>query len=444
MAGAGGAGGAGGSGGGQLFAPGETIASIAGGETSEPQGLAVDDQGNVYVTGTYYGPPFTLGFLSLDRPLGIETFVAKLTPSLDPVWLRGAYGSDNQIPSDIASDGDVVVVVGQSSSQVTVPGLGALPGYGPGHPYQNNFVIVYDDAGTPLWGRVFPMMIWGVDFVEGDIVIAGHFIWTIDIDGFVLTSAGAADVVAARLSRTTGNAVWAKRFGGAQSDGVGTLRTSSSGGIFLPLYSQDGQLDLGGGPLGAGGLGHLDASGAHVWTRGFQQFPTPYAARTAPVGGGGAFLAGQSSVPVDFGAGPVGGANQFWVVRTDALGAVTFGNAYGAPATFTQPITVAANEGEDAFVVAGQLLADGSADLGAGPFVATSGGPFVASYDGSGNLVGHRLFDGYGASAAAVEIAVRPDGGVIATGFFQDQIDLGQGNLLSPTFSVWIARFAPW
>lgn len=186
--------------------------------------IAHDAAGNVIVTGTFQdtvdfdpGP----GVANLQSLNGTDVFVLKLDVLGDFIWVKQLAGSDNE-----------------GSTGVAVAG-------------------------------------------NGDILVLGEFKATLDADPSPSTAAnivssGAEDVFLVRLD-ASGAFLWARRFGGTQSDRGNTLTLDSGGDIFIAgNFRGTADFDPGSGVVSAVSAGVTDAwlvklssGGQFQWLRTF-------------------------------------------------------------------------------------------------------------------------------------------------------------------------------
>src|SRR5262249_49937472 len=108
---------------------------------------------------------------------------------------------------------------------------------------------------------------------DGDVVVAGWFMDTIDLGGGPFESAY-WDGFLARFG-ADGTHRWSKQLGGSGNDGPSRLAIDSAGNVLLTgIY--DGTADFGGGPLAFSGLSDVflakySKEGTHRWSKGFGQ-----------------------------------------------------------------------------------------------------------------------------------------------------------------------------
>jgi len=166
----------------------------------KPDGIAIDDSGNIYMTGIIYSEYIIFGPDSLPNS-GFtfygDFFLVKYDASGDVQWADGAgSGSNNDWGSDVVVDfSGNILVTGLFGSTITF-GSSTLTGGG-------IFVVQYDNAGNVLWDLSVPDGL-GNSIAEdsnGNIYIAGsHWTSSITFGSTTLTNAGGYDMFVAKLS----------------------------------------------------------------------------------------------------------------------------------------------------------------------------------------------------------------------------------------------------
>jgi hypothetical protein len=298
----------------------------------EPDRVFVTANGDIEVYGrasnnaTVGGAPICC----LNSQFGTNTFLARYSPSGDPVWTTAITGGDFfLVAGDADADGGMVIGGGLIGSMTfdgqTFTGGGPVPGQGANA--SAGVVLRTDPQGRLRWSRLFdgpaqPTSQIGTALDRsGNVVLFGQFAGTLDLGGgHVLEhtgSGGAALERAGMLAKLDpdGATLWARGF---PADGFETVTpraasTDAAGNIALAGLTAGG-LSLGGGapPLPDGARGDFVAKynpdGSWLWDRGF-------AVETGNSGSGRFGLdfdgAGRLGVAAefdgtsDFGTGPV-------------------------------------------------------------------------------------------------------------------------------------------
>lgn len=216
------------------------------------QGVAVDSAGNVLITGFFNGA-IDFGGGPLASAGNKDVFVAKLDPGGAHVWSKRFGDADVQYGQSLAvDDAGNVIITGTFSGTIDFGGS-SFVGAGTGdiflakldsngaHMWSKRF----GDADAQDGASV------AVD-IAGNVLLTGTFAGTVDFGGGPLASLGVSDMFLAKLD-ADGAHLWSKRFGkGNDDDGVG-VAVDVGGNALIAGYS-DGLIDFGGGSLpNAGG-----------------------------------------------------------------------------------------------------------------------------------------------------------------------------------------------
>jgi hypothetical protein len=270
--------------------------------TGFANGVAVDDAGNAYVTGSFEGTiDFDPGTGVAERtptaPSGEEVFVCKLDAGGNFAWVDTWEASH---ANGIAVGGGSVLVTGDFAGTVDFdPGTG-VSNITSASGSVNVFVSKLDEAGNFVWARAMggatgPAPETGravaVD-AAGNVLTTGYFTSPADFGPFHLDGGGDGrqPVFVSRLD-AAGNFVWARQLT-TDADGAGiavdaagsvyvTGQTDGSD-IFLARFGADGR------PLGESTVGNTGADAGRA---------------VAVDAGGGIYLTGTYTGLVDFDPG---------------------------------------------------------------------------------------------------------------------------------------------
>lgn len=289
-------------------------------------GVAVDGEGNVFVAGAFRGT-VDFGGGPLSAGASSHVFVAKFDPTGKLVFSKDFGQKDGSAPAvahGLATDGSGNVLVTGAAAGLINFGGGDLPVIGPG---DDAFVVKLDPMGNHLWSKRFGDSVgWGIAVDgAGDAIVTGQF-GTTDFGGEVLASGDDAGVFLVKLDGD-GNHVWSEGFGGAGIQVGSSVAVDGVGNIAVTGYFE-GDVDFGGQALASAGgedifVAKLDASGGHLWSKGFGDGADKQRGRSVAMDGkGNVLLTGSLFGSADFGGGALTSAGQddLFVAKLDETG----------------------------------------------------------------------------------------------------------------------------
>ena len=249
--------------------------------------ITVDNSGNIYTTGYFRG---TVDF---DPGNGTDNhtsagsddvFIQKLDSNGNFLWTKTFGGSYDDFCYSITTD--------TSGNIYTTGSFWNTVDFDPGSGIDNHtsagsddvFIQKLDSNGNFLWAKTFG----GISGASGrsiniddsgNIYTTGIFFYTVDFDPGSgtdnHTSVGSADVFIQKLD-SNGNFLWAKTFGGTDSEHSNSITVDTSGNIYTAGYFE-GQANF--DPEGGNVISmsyqedvfihKLDANGNFLWVRTF-------------------------------------------------------------------------------------------------------------------------------------------------------------------------------
>jgi len=240
-------------------------------------GLALDDEGNCYITG-YYNTTALFDSISISSSNTMEIFVAKYDNDGRARWATSAGG----VGAFHASLG--IAIDSHGNSYITGRFFNGLTfgddSLNAGDPEQKIFIAKFDANGSPLWARKVGSGGYygqgqGVAVSpDGDIYIVGYFRSTIYFDGTTLSHDNGTSY-AALIARydSSGKFVWAIHSGNDNGSGS-KVRLDRQGNV-LVTGGFTGRIRLGARELDAPSATHgnafiakLDARGECQWLQG--------------------------------------------------------------------------------------------------------------------------------------------------------------------------------
>jgi hypothetical protein len=246
-------------------------------------GVAVDNNNNVLVTGSFMGGDFDAGPGTYTVPVngGMDIFVCKYTSGGVITWAGAMGGGSNDYGYGISVDGSGnVLTTGQYASTGDFdPGAGVSNLTAVGG--NDIFVSKLSSAGAFVWAKSLGGTVNDIGIgikadASGNVLTTGSFNGTGDFDpgvgSFSMTSAGSNDAFISKLD-ASGNFSWAKQFGASGVDGGSGISSDASGNVYTTGYFSN-TVDFDPGPgtfnLSSAGLfdvfiSKLDASGNFGW-----------------------------------------------------------------------------------------------------------------------------------------------------------------------------------
>lgn len=431
---------------------------IGAGANDDARVVTSDAAGNVYVAGGFTG---TVDFdpssaevpLSSVNAAGGDLFVACYDPTGVLLWVRSIGGAALLEATGIGVDaGGSVYLTGSFTGTVDFdPGDGLAT-----RTSVNNsdvFVLKLDATGSLLWvnrlGNPAANDTSGGLALDaaGNVYLAGTFRGTVDFNPgsgtLNLSSAGVNDVFVTKWN-ASGVFVWAKRFGGADSEEVSGIAVDAAGNVVLAgRFNQTVDFDPGPGtfPLTSASshdifLSKLDTAGNFLWARRIGGTSSEILSAVALDSAGSVYFTG--AIPggdiVDFDPGPLtygltsSGGNNFYVGKLDAAGQFQWARSFpGSPLSVGMAIDVD---------VAGNVYTTGyfygtlDFDPSLGEYALTSpqAGIFVSKLDAAGRFNSAYAFPSpiYG-GCTGQGIAVDGSGNIYVAGRFFSTIDVGFG-----------------
>jgi len=195
--------------------------------------IAVDDNGNSYVTGDFYSSSCSFGTTTLTSSGVDDIFVAKIDYNGNWLWAKQAGGTGLDFGSSITvDDNGNSYVTGYFSYSATF-GTTTLTSSG----VDDIFVAKLNSSGNWLWAKKAG----GTSYDEGYSItvdangysyITGEFDGSATFGTTTLTSSGSLDIFVAKIDHN-GNWLWAKRAGGSYVDFCYSIAVDANGNSYV-------------------------------------------------------------------------------------------------------------------------------------------------------------------------------------------------------------------
>jgi hypothetical protein len=344
--------------------------------------MAVDGVGGVYVTGNV--PPGGMVDFGAGPITSGGMFLLKLDAATGGHLWHKFLGFVSTV--SVAANADSVVIAGALYGPVDL-GAGPLDTAGG----EDVLVAKFDTAGGHQWSTRFGGA--GNQIAQsvavnaaGDVLIGGTYQMSLDFGSGPLGVADATDGFVARFD-TLANHVWSKGFGGPSADGCTAVAFAPMGEAIIAGNYEASSISFPGGPVipNVGGrdivVAKFDASGNHVYSKGYGDASDQTVTSVAVDGAGNALVAGYFFGTMNFGSpSPLAsqGAYDVFVAKLDGAGGHVWSKAFGDASPFQVANSVAVN-GAGNVLVAGGFY--GNIDFGGGPLASMGDGDaFVAKF----------------------------------------------------------------
>ncbi len=195
--------------------------------------LALDAQGNIYVTGYFQGTCLFPGLSSVVSSGSSDFYLAKMNNTGNWVWARSAGGNNSDSGKAVQTDQDGnVIVAGQFRGDFSFGPLTFQP--------DSNYTVFLakaDPEGNWIWANTHggAGSAYLGDFCVGplgDIYLTGYFNATLSFASHTVSNVGGNDIFIAKAS-STGAWQWALRCGGNDNDTVGSIEVDSEGNLWI-------------------------------------------------------------------------------------------------------------------------------------------------------------------------------------------------------------------
>jgi hypothetical protein len=251
-------------------------------------GIAVDDDGNSFVTGDFNGTSATFGNVILSGGANSNVFVVKYSPTGTVVWAnRAGVNSDNKAAAVAVDTAGNCYVTGYFKGSTIVFGATTLTNAG----HADTYLVKYSPNGVPLWAKSAGGAqedggsALAVDRL-GQVYYAGYYkspSLTFGSNTLTNAASGTYDIFVIEYA-PDGSIAWAKTAGGTGDDHVNTIAVDTLRNFFLAGYFGSPSLVFGTTTLTCAGSTDVFvtksdniALGVHEVTEGirFTLFPNP-------------------------------------------------------------------------------------------------------------------------------------------------------------------------
>lgn len=241
----------------------------------DPKDAYVDALGNIYITGSF-GGTLTFGDITINSTDEKDAFLAKLSKDGDIIWAKNmGQNTGVQKGRKITSDGNNLFVIGFYKESVLLSRANDTLLEGTNK--KNYFFVKYDLDGNLIGARRIysssnSILLSGMIYLNNNIYLSGYFSDTlIYASDTLLSNNRSSDFLILKLD-LNGNLVWAKQFGGPESDELWGLTTDGQDIYVSGFFSSGSSFILNNQTFESQGLNDifiakLDQNGNFLWCK---------------------------------------------------------------------------------------------------------------------------------------------------------------------------------
>lgn len=213
---------------------GTAIVSAGGSENDIAQGIAVDGSGNVYITG-YYGGTATFGNTSITSAGDADVFIAKYSRSGAFQWVRSAGGTDMDRGQGIAVDANENIYITGFYRSTATFGTTSVTTAGNNDIFVAKYAGNGDFQWVKSAGSSLEDSGRSIAVAAGNVYVTGFYKLTAGFGGTSVTSAGGEDIFITKYD-ALGNVQWVQSAGSTNDDrGLG-IAADPGGNVYATGY----------------------------------------------------------------------------------------------------------------------------------------------------------------------------------------------------------------
>ncbi|KQS94294.1 T9SS type A sorting domain-containing protein [Chryseobacterium sp. Leaf394] len=331
-------------------------------------------------------------------------------------WKKAFGGSLNDVAYSVAQTSDGGYIIAGTTNSTQ----GNIT---VSHGNDDLWIVKTDGSGNLQWQKSFggtgsEQARSVITTADGGYIVAG---FTSSNNGHVTYNQGSNDYWVIKLD-STGNLQWQKTYGGGGNDMANSICQTSDGGYIIAGFSNSSSGDIT-NPKGNNDywIVKTDALGNLVWQKSLGGDNHDKATEIKQTKDGGYIVAGDSTSSIGDPSTPTFGFSDFWIVKISTTGNIIWEKRYGGSqndfAHSVKPTT------DDGFIVAGYTFSvNGHISGSIGPSDA-----WLLKLDQSGNLQWEKSLGGqtYDAARSVIQTS---DGGYLIAGDSASTNGIPSGN----------------
>lgn len=242
--------------------------------------IAVDQYGNIYVTGFFQSDSIKFGNVTLQNNGSSDIFLVKYDNSGVVVWAENFGGTLSDAGKSLCSKNNAIYLTGSFASPTIIFGGTTLNN---STAQSDIFIVKLDSQGNPLWAKNSNCA--GISAkcitydLNGNLYITGYFSQdSLNLDNHHLTNInpGQPEIFITKYD-TLGNSIWAKSVNGIGADYANSICTDHADNIYITGHYYSSIIDFGGVSLNNSSLAtqadifitKYNESGNLIWAKNF-------------------------------------------------------------------------------------------------------------------------------------------------------------------------------
>lgn len=243
--------------------------------TDRGYGVALDQQGNLFSTGHYFGQAI-FGPYTLNSSGNLDCFTAKLDTAGNYIWMKEGKSVSQVSTRNMAvdADGNVIIVGYYGSATVDSVRFDSVKITTNGA--RDVFIVKYNNNGDVQWGVTGGGISSGeqandvVVDIAGNIYVTGIYSDSAIFGGTTLNGNGGTEIFIVKYD-PNGNLVWARTAGGSKTDDGSGIALDGLGHLYVAGRFDSAAIFGSTNLLSAGGydafLAKYDTSGNLIWVK---------------------------------------------------------------------------------------------------------------------------------------------------------------------------------
>ncbi|HXC05767.1 MAG TPA: SBBP repeat-containing protein [Bacteroidia bacterium] len=223
-------------------------ANSAGGTNDDrANGIALDASGNTWITGYFSSASASFGTVSLTNTGSDDCFLAKYDASGAISWAKGTVGASNEIGYSVTADasGNAYVAGAFNGSSMTA-GTTTLNNQG----NDDAFALKYNASGTLQWAKAAGGTLNDIgDAIavdaSGDVYVAGYFASPSLVFGTTTLNNIGTNNMFITKYDGSGNVLWAEKAGGSSDDRINCMHLDADGNAYVGGFFSTPTINLG-------------------------------------------------------------------------------------------------------------------------------------------------------------------------------------------------------